>query len=177
MSPYDKTIKFQHCTPSQMTREEFIDTFADIYEHSPWVAEQAFDNGITAEHDSIALLHQLMANTLLNADKASQLALINAHPDLAGKAAVAGKLTAASASEQSGAGISECSAEEFTRFTTLNDAYKAKFRFPFIMAVKGSNRQQILAAFEERSHNNEEQEFARALQEINKIALFRLAAM
>ncbi|SFG09319.1 2-oxo-4-hydroxy-4-carboxy-5-ureidoimidazoline decarboxylase [Neptunomonas qingdaonensis] len=177
MSPNDKTMTFQHCTPSQMTRDTFIDTFADIYEHSAWVAEQAFDNGITAEYDSIARLHQLMASTLLNADKASQLALINAHPDLAGKAAVAGKLTAASTSEQSGAGISECSAEEFARFTSLNDAYKAKFRFPFIMAVKGSNRQQILAAFEERIQNNEEQEFSRALKEINKIALFRLAAM
>ena len=177
MSPNDKTARFQHCTPSQMTRNTFVDTFADIYEHSAWVAEQAFDKGITIEHDSIDALHQLMTRLLLNADKASQLALINAHPDLAGKAAVAGELTVASTAEQSGAGISECSVEEFARFTSLNDAYKTKFRFPFIMAVKGSNRQQILAAFAERIHNNEEQEFVRSLEEINKIALFRLAAM
>jgi OHCU decarboxylase len=103
-----------------------------------------------------------------------QLALINAHPDLAGKAAVRGELTASSTAEQAGAGISECTAEEFSRFTQLNDAYKAKFGFPFIMAVKGSNRHQILAAFEERIHNSPEQEFACALAEINKIALFRL---
>jgi len=84
---------------------------------------------------------------------------------------------ASSTSEQSGAGIHECSAEEFARFTELNDAYKARFGFPFIMAVKGSNRHQILAAFEERIHNAPEQEFARALAEINKIALFRLQAL
>jgi len=90
---------------------------------------------------------------------------------------VRGELTAASTSEQAGAGIHECTPDEFARFTELNDAYKAKFGFPFIMAVKGSNRHQILAAFEERIHNSPEQEFARALAEINKIALFRLQAM
>lgn len=176
MSPENTVIRFQHCTPSQMNRAAFIDSFGDIYEHSAWVAERAYDNGITTEHDKIANLHQLMARTLLKADTASQLTLINAHPDLAGKAAIAGELTAASTAEQSSAGISECNPEEFARFTALNDAYKAKFRFPFIMAVKGSNRRKILAAFEERIHNNEEQEFTQALEEINKIALFRLEA-
>ena len=114
---------------------------------------------------------------MLDADKALQLALINAHPDLAGKAAVRGELTEASTAEQSGAGIHLCSAAEFARFTELNAAYKAKFAFPFIMAVKGSNRHEILAAFEERIHNEVETEFARALAEINKIALFRLQAL
>ena len=105
------------------------------------------------------------------------LDLINAHPDLAGKAAIAGELTEASTSEQAGAGIHECTEEEFARFTELNEAYKDKFQFPFIMAVKGSNRHQIIAAFEQRIHNSPEQEFITALQEINKIALFRLADM
>jgi OHCU decarboxylase len=118
-----------------------------------------------------------MADLLLSADKATQLALINAHPDLAGKAAVQGELTDASTSEQSGAGIHQCTAQEFARFTELNEAYKAKFAFPFIMAVKGSNRHQILAAFEERIHNSIEAEFARALAEINQIALFRLQTL
>ncbi|MHC3973289.1 2-oxo-4-hydroxy-4-carboxy-5-ureidoimidazoline decarboxylase, partial [Pseudomonas aeruginosa] len=104
----------------------------------------------------------------------AQLALINAHPDLAGKAAIRGELTASSTSEQAGAGIHECSAEEFARFTELNDAYKARFGFPFIKAVKGSNRHQILAAFEERIQHSADEEFATALAEINKIALFRL---
>ena len=169
--------RFQTLTPSSLSRDAFVEAFADIYEHSPWVAEKAFDLGQDAQIDEIDALHQRMADLLLSASHEAQLALINAHPDLAGKAAVRGELTEASTSEQAGAGIHECTAEEFSRFTELNDAYKAKFGFPFIMAVKGSNRHQILAAFEERIHNSPEAEFARALAEINKIALFRLQQM
>jgi OHCU decarboxylase len=169
--------RFQTLTPSTLSREAFVEAFADIYEHSPWVAEKAFDLCQDDRVDEIDGLHQRMADLLLSASHEAQLALINAHPDLAGKAAVRGELTEASTSEQAGAGIHECTAEEFSRFTELNDAYKAKFGFPFIMAVKGSNRHQILAAFEERIHNSPEAEFARALAEINKIALFRLQQM
>jgi len=169
--------RFQSLTPSRLSREDFVKAFADIYEHSPWVAVRAFDLGLDDSINDIDGLHQRMADLLLSAGHAEQLALINAHPDLAGKAAVRGELTEASTSEQSGAGIHECTAEEFQRFTELNDAYKAKFAFPFIMAVKGSNRHQILAAFEERIHNSTEAEFTRALTEINKIALFRLQAL
>lgn len=169
--------RFQTLTPSSLDRDQFVAAFADIYEHSPWVAEQAYDRGADASLDDIETLHARMADILLSAPRETQLALINAHPDLAGKAAVRGELTASSTSEQAGAGIHECTAEEFARFTELNDAYKAKFGFIFIMAVKGSNRHQILAAFEERLHNTPEQEFERALKEINKIALFRLQAM
>ncbi|WP_339411139.1 2-oxo-4-hydroxy-4-carboxy-5-ureidoimidazoline decarboxylase [Pseudomonas sp. EA_35y_Pfl2_R5] len=166
--------RFQTLTPSRLSREDFVNVFADIYEHSPWVAEKAFDLGQDGSINEVDGLHQRMADLLLSASHAAQLALINAHPDLAGKAAVRGELTASSTSEQAGAGIHACTAEEFARFTELNDAYKAKFGFPFIMAVKGSNRHQILAAFEERIHNSPEQEFACALAEINNIALFRL---
>ncbi|EXF46306.1 Urate oxidase [Pseudomonas sp. BAY1663] len=169
--------RFQTLTPSQLDRDAFVAAFADIYEHSPWVAEQAYDRGVDASLDDIDALHRRMADVLLGAPHEAQLALINAHPDLAGKAAIRGELTASSTSEQAGAGIHECSAEEFARFTELNDAYKARFGFPFIKAVKGSNRHQILAAFEERIHNTPAQEFATALAEINKIALFRLQAM
>ncbi|MNF39541.1 Uric acid degradation bifunctional protein [compost metagenome] len=169
--------RFQTLTPSSLSRDAFVEAFADIYEHSPWVAEKAFDLGQDAQIDEIDALHQRMADLLLSASHEAQLALINAHPDLAGKAAVRGELTEASTSEQAGAGIHECTSDEFSRFTELNDAYKAKFGFPFIMAVKGSNRHQILAAFEERIHNSPEAEFARALAEINKIALFRLQQM
>lgn len=166
--------RFQTLTPSALSRSAFIEAFADIYEHSPWVAEKAYELGLDASLDEVETLHQRMAEILLSASHEAQLALINAHPDLAGKAAVRGELTASSTSEQAGAGIHECSAEEFARFTELNDAYKARFGFPFIKAVKGSNRHQILAAFEQRIHNTPEQEFATALAEINKIALFRL---
>ena len=169
--------RFQTLTPSRLSRADFVNVFADIYEHSPWVAEKAFDLGLDQSVDEIEGLHQRMADILLSATHETQLALINAHPDLAGKAAIRGELTASSTAEQAGAGIGECSAEEFARFTELNDAYKAKFGFPFIKAVKGSNRQQILAAFEERIHHSAEQEFQTALAEINKIALFRLQAL
>lgn len=171
------TEQFKHCTPSQMDRATFVSSFADIYEHSPWVAEQTFDQGLPVDVDTITSLQQQMAAVLLSASQEAQLALINAHPDLAGKAAIAGELTEASTSEQAGAGINECSPTEFQRFTELNNAYKERFNFPFIMAVKGSNRHQILAAFETRIHNSPEDEFARALEEINKIALFRLNDM
>ena len=166
--------RFQTLTPSSLSREAFVAAFADIYEQSPWVAEQAYDLGQGADLDQIETLHARMSNILLSADHARQLAVINAHPDLAGKAAVQGQLTEASTHEQAGAGIHQCSAEEFQRFTELNSVYKAKFAFPFIMAVKGSDRHQILAAFETRIHNPVDTEFTCALAEINKIAMFRL---
>lgn len=166
--------RFQTLTPASLDRAAFVAAFADIYEHSPWVAERAYDLGVDDSLNDIDALQQRMADILLSASHDAQLALINAHPDLAGKAAIRGELTASSTAEQAGAGIQDCSAEEFARFTQLNDAYKAKFGFPFIKAVKGSNRHQILAAFEERIHNTPEQEFQTALAEINKIAMFRL---
>ena len=168
---------FQTLKPSTLSREAFVEAFADIYEHSPWVAEKAFELGLAPSIDEIETLHQRMSDILLSADHARQLALINAHPDLAGKAAIQGQLTEASTSEQAGAGIHQCSSDEFQRFTELNEAYKAKFKFPFIMAVKGSNRHQILAAFETRIHNPVDTEFQCALSEINKIALLRLLTL
>ena len=104
---------FQTLKPSTLSRDEFVNAFADIYEHSPWVAEKAFALGQDASIDQIETLHQRMSDILLSADHASQLALINAHPDLAGKAAVQGQLTEASTNEQAGAGIHQCTAEEF----------------------------------------------------------------
>ena len=165
------------CTPSQMTRQAFVEHFKDLYEHSSWVAESVFDLGLSAKLDDAEALLAAFQQIMLAATKPQQLALICAHPDLAGKAAVRGELTAASTSEQSGAGISECTADEFARFTQLNDAYKAKFSLPFIKAVKGSDRHQILAAFKTRIHNGSDVEFAQALTEINKIASFRMADM
>ena len=165
---------FATLKPSSLSREAFVAAFADIYEHSPWVAEQAYDRGQLNELDDIEALHQRMSDILLSASHAEQLALINAHPDLAGKAAIQGELTESSTHEQAGAGIHQCTAQEFARFTALNDAYKAKFQFPFIMAVKGSDRHQILASFEQRIHNDAATEFKQALTQINRIALFRL---
>jgi len=168
---------FQTVVPSRLSRDQFVEVFKDIYEHSPWLAEQAFDLGQSPDLDQIESLHQRMSARLLSADPARQLALINAHPDLAGKAAIEGQLTQSSTTEQAGAGIHQCTAEEFRRFTELNSAYKTKFGFPFIMAVKGSDRHQILAAFEDRIQHDAAVEFACALAEINKIALLRLKTL
>ncbi|MCG9649376.1 2-oxo-4-hydroxy-4-carboxy-5-ureidoimidazoline decarboxylase [Vibrio brasiliensis] len=169
--------EFRFCKPSTMERAEFVSHFGDVYEHSPWVAESVYDQGLNDNDDVIANLHQRMASALLDANRQQQLDLINAHPDLAGRAAVNGELTAASTAEQAGAGIDQCSADEFEKFTTYNNSYKSRFNFPFIMAVKGANRYQILESFEKRLGNDSETEFATAIQEINKIALFRLRDM
>ncbi|GAB3461166.1 2-oxo-4-hydroxy-4-carboxy-5-ureidoimidazoline decarboxylase [Azotobacter salinestris] len=168
---------FATVKPSSLSREAFIETFGGVYEHSPWIAETVFDQGIGQEDDDIERLHARLAQVVRAAPHEAQLALIQAHPDLAGKAAVRGELSAASTAEQAGAGIQDCTPEEFERFERLNAAYQARFGFVFIMAVKGSDRQRILAAFEERLNHTPEQEFARALAEIDKIALFRLQAM
>lgn len=170
-------MRFSAFHPSTMPKASFVEHFKDIYEHSPWVAEQAHARLSSINADDLQQLHQLMSDVLLNAPKSQQLTLINAHPDLAGKAAICRELTASSTFEQAGAGIHECSPQEFARFTQLNKAYKAKFNFPFIMAVKGSNRLQILEAFEIRIHNDIDTEFEQAITEINKIALFRLEAL
>lgn len=168
---------FNTCLPAQMSREEFVAHFADVYEHSPWVAERTYDEGVSDTDNQVEALHQRMAEVLLQADVKEQLALINAHPDLAGRAAINGELTAASTVEQAGAGIDQCSPEEFEQFTQFNNSYKERFKFPFIMAVKGANRYQILESFEMRLGNDSAAEFAKAIEEINKIALFRLQDM
>jgi len=157
-----------------MSKNEFVSTFADIYEHSAWVAEQTFALGINEQHNDIDTLHMSMQAVLDKASDEQKLNLINAHPDLAGKAAVEGTLTAASTNEQAGAGIDQCTAQEFDVFNQLNSEYKKKFNFPFIMAVKGSKKTLILSAFKQRIHHSINEEFEQAICEINKIALFRL---
>ena len=166
--------RFTRCVPNQMNEDAFLNVFGGIYEHSPWVAQRVFEAGLTEDHNDHHGLHDSMAEVLNNASREEKLHVILAHPDLAGKAAVAGELTPESTSEQASAGINQCNDEEFARFTRLNDRYKAKFQFPFIMAVKGANRHLILSAFEERIENDIDTEFDTAIKEINKIALFRL---
>ena len=163
--------------PSTMSRKDFVARFGGIYEHSPWVAEAAYDSGIGAGEDTAPGLAAAMARALDAAPNAQKLALIRAHPDLAGKAAIRGGLTPASTSEQAGAGLDQCSAEEFSRFERLNAAYKAKFGFPFIFSVGGKTRHDILSAFEARIAHDGEVEFETALEQINRIARLRLEAL
>jgi OHCU decarboxylase len=159
--------------PSRMDRMIFVELFGDIFEHSPWIAERTYDAGLTTGQDTTEGLHAAMVNALSEATREQKLALINAHPDLAGRLKLA-DLTVDSRGEQSSAGLDSLTSEERDRFLKLNDAYRQKFGFPFIMAVKGRSKDEILAAFEERLEHETDQEFETALVQIELIALLRL---
>ena len=160
-----------------LPRAAFVDHFGGVFEHSPWVAQAAFDAGLDASCDTASGLHALMSRAMMAGDDVQKLALIMAHPDLAGRLALAGRLTAESTREQASAGLDQLTDEERARFTELNDAYKARFGFPFIMAVKGRSKGEIMEAFERRIAHDSTREFATALDEISRIARLRLGDM
>ena len=157
-----------------MSEQDFVSRYGGIYEHSAWVAEEAAP--LIDDTVDIETLATVMADCVDNASSERQLALIRAHPDLAGMASIAGTLTADSTTEQASAGLNQCSPVEFARFQALNSGFWEKFGFPFVMAVRDSTRADILSAFEERLHNDYDEEFETALAEIHKIARLRLAA-
>ncbi|SHF27213.1 OHCU decarboxylase [Modicisalibacter ilicicola DSM 19980] len=168
------TTRYLSPRPSSLDRDSFVAHYGDIYEHSPWVAELAWERGLGPGQDSPAGLVELMSGILEGAPAERQLAVIRAHPDLAGKAAKSGELTTDSTREQAGAGLDQCTEEEYERFHRYNEAYKARFGFPFVMAVKGSDRHRILEAFETRLDHAPDEERRTAIEQINRIALFRL---
>jgi 2-oxo-4-hydroxy-4-carboxy-5-ureidoimidazoline decarboxylase len=149
----------------------FAVLFGDVAEHSPWVAESAGHARPFANRDAMVAA---FVNAVMRAPRADQLALIRAHPDLAGRAAVAGELTNDSKREQAGAGLDSLTPEEFARFSDLNGLYRQQNGFPFIFAVKGATKQQILDAFEERVKNNHATEFAIALSQVCRIFHLRI---
>lgn len=158
-----------------MTESEFVARYGGIYEHSAWVAEEVAGEAIASEN--IEQIATIMADCVDNASTERQLTLIRAHPDLAGKAQLAGELTQDSTTEQSNAGLDQCSAGEYALFQSLNDRYHEKFGFPFVMAVRASTRAEILTVFATRLENDTASEFETALQEIHKIATLRLQAI
>lgn len=160
--------------PRELDRRGFAEAYGHVFEHSPWVAEAAHDRGLPADADTAEGLHAALVAAMRAGTDAQKLALINAHPDLAGRLARAGRLTADSTKEQASAGLDQLTDEERERFGALNEAYKARFGFPFILAVKGRSKAEILAAFEQRLKHTPEQEFATALAQIERIALLRL---
>lgn len=160
-----------------MDRAEFVSRFGGVFEHSAWIAERAFDAGALPESLDAGALHEALAAEFRTASEAECLAVLRAHPDLAGKLAVAGDLTEDSRKEQAGAGLDRLTAAEFARFTDLNTRYQARFGFPFIIAVKGLTKEEILHAFENRIHHGRAEEFAAACHEVEKIARLRLEAM
>jgi OHCU decarboxylase len=160
--------------PTRMGRALFVEAFGDIFEHTPQIAARAHAAGLGAGCDFAAGLHARLVEAMRAMSRDEKLDLIRAHPDLAGKLALAKVLTEDSTREQGAAGLDRLTPDEVGRFTALNDAYKAKFGFPFIMAVKGASKDEILAAFERRIGHAPDAEFAEALAQIEKIALLRL---
>ena len=152
---------------NQMSQREFTESLAKIFEDSPWVAEKTWSKRPFKDINS---LHQAMVETVEESALSDKLNLICAHPDLATKT----KMAEASVKEQAGVGLDRLSAEEYHRFQQLNQAYKDKFAFPFIVAVKNHTKESILEAFEQRLENSLETERKQALIEIAKIARFRL---
>lgn len=158
-------------------RDSFIATYGGVFEHSPFIAERAIDAGLIREPLTARGVHDALVEKFRAATAAERLGVLRAHPDLAGKLAIAGGLTEDSKKEQAGAGLDRLTPEEHARFTALNTAYMEKFGFPFIIAVRGLNRHDILAAFEKRVHNSVAEEFETAAAQVEKIARLRLEAL
>src|SRR4029450_9757397 len=137
-----------------------------VYEHSPWIAEAVYDARLRPAHDGVKGLHTAMVEAVETAPRERRLELLRAHPDLAGRLAIRGELTPASTAEQASARLDACTIEEYDRFQALNAEFTRKFGFPFIMAVRGRNRQEILVAFEQRIHNEPEAGFRSARHEV-----------
>jgi len=165
------TVKLAVSDLNALNTSDFASAFGDIAEHSPWVAERAAERRPFASREETIAAFQ---SAVLSAGVPLQLDLLNAHPDLAGKAAIAGKIGATSQSEQAGAGLDTLTAQEFERFTALNSTYRDTFGFPFILAVRGATKHDILASFETRIDNDRDTEFKTAVQQVCRIIRFRL---
>jgi 2-oxo-4-hydroxy-4-carboxy-5-ureidoimidazoline decarboxylase len=157
-----------------MDRGAFVQKFGGIFEKSPWVADKAWDKRPFASIDD---LHAAMVNVVKYAPVPNQLALLQSHPDLAGKEAQAGAMTASSVSEQASAGLNALTKAEMAQITELNAAYKLKFGFPFIIAVRMHTKEGIFFEFNRRLQNETQAEFANDLQNVYAITRLRLGAI
>ena len=160
--------------PSRMGEALFTEVFGDVFEHTPDIARAAHRAGFGPGEDTAEGLHAAMVGAMRALPHEAKRALLDAHPDLAGRLALANGLTADSAGEQAGAGLDGLTAGDLARFTELNALYRKRFGFPFIMAVKGRGKDEVLSAFERRLGDGEGVEFDRALAEVERIALLRL---
>ena len=167
---YNKTLKF---LSKKMKRKEIIDQLKSIYEHSQWVPERLLSEKIN-EIQTKEELQLMMKKIVDNSSETEKLNLINAHPELGKKLQKKEKLTKFSEDEQKSAGLDQCSDEEFKILTNLNNEYRLKFKFPFIIAVKGLNKNQIIENMQKRVNNNKTEEFEPAISEIHKIAGLRI---
>jgi len=152
---------------STSDRVEFVRTLGWVFEDAPWVAERAWDRRPFRSLDD---LHAAMADVVAQATETEQLALLRAHPDLGTRA----RISDASTGEQRGAGLDRLTPDEFVRLQRLNTDYRTRFGFPFLFAVRGATKDDVLAALEARGSRTRDEEFAEALQQVYKIARFRL---
>jgi 2-oxo-4-hydroxy-4-carboxy-5-ureidoimidazoline decarboxylase len=153
-----------------LPREQFVAALGFVFEDSPWVADRAWTRRPFA---SLQALHAAMAGEVEHAALDEQLALLRAHPDLGARA----RMSDASAGEQAGAGLDRLTAAEYENLTSWNQQYRRKFGFPFLFAVKGATKHDILISLEQRLNATAGQEFQRALQQVYRIAWFRLEAL
>jgi len=155
--------------------ELYLETFQELYEHSIWVIEKSYEEvKNNSLYDNLESFHLLLSNIVLDASKDLQMSLIKAHPMLAGKKAQKNELTDFSTQEQKSAGLNTCTSEEIQLFEKLNSEYFKKFDFPYILAVKGRNKKQIIENFQSRLNNSFEEEKKEALNQINQIGLLRI---
>ncbi len=153
---------------NQLSRQAFVEAAGWVFEHSPWIAAQAWES---RPWQNLEALHRAMVRCVEDAPLEAKLALIRAHPDLGSRA----RMAEASVEEQKGAGLDSLSAVEYDHIQRLNQQYTRQFGFPFILAVRGKDKHHVFAAIEARIHNRPEEELQTALSEIYKIARFRLA--
>ncbi|WP_127105966.1 allantoinase PuuE [Pararhodobacter zhoushanensis] len=164
----------RYTRPSQMDRDSFVAAYGSIFEHSPWIAERAYQLELGPAHDTALGLHNALARMFRSASEAERLGVLNAHPDLAGKLAQAKRLTAESTHEQSSAGLDALTDDERSEFQRLNTEYVAKHGFPFIIAVRDNTKASITDAFHTRIANDTATEFATACRQVERIAQIRL---
>ena len=163
--------------PSAMDRARFVQRFGGVFEHSPWVADRAFDLELGPAHDSATGLHNALCRVFRSASAEERLGVLAAHPDLAGKLAQAKRLTADSSREQASAGLDALTDAERAEFQQMNTAYVAKHGFPFIIAVRDNTKASILTAFQARLAHDRAAEFATACAQVERIAALRLKDM
>ncbi len=168
------TNKYKLTALNRLSRPAFIDLLGSIYEHSAWVAEQAYEQH---PFDSVDGLQNIMFDIVRSSTIDDRLTLIRNHPELAGKEADEGSLTAESQKEQSSAGLNQCNAGELKQIRDLNKSYLDKFSFPFVIAVSGLNKYQVISAIQKRMASDYDSEFSTSINEIGKIARIRLDAL
>lgn len=167
---YNESFKF---LSQKMYKGEIIDLLKSIYEHSAWVPERLLSQNIS-EIKTKEELQLMMQKIVDNASEIEKLNLIKAHPELGKKLKKQEKLTKFSEEEQKSAGLDQCSDQEFEILTNLNNEYRSKFEFPFIIAVRGLGKNQIIDNMKKRVNNSKSQEFETAINEIHKIAKLRI---